>query len=290
MIQLFQLVLLSALVRHATLLPVRNCECGIENISSRIIGGSKSPVNMFPWLVYIETVAEMNGYMMSQSCTGSIISDKYVLTAAHCLHPEQKAANAHVWLMQGCGKKRKTALLQPLKVAKIFKHPNYDPEDDGAPPDDLSIFELKYPLKFNQTFMPVCLSKASFTRTRDIDNLVAAGWGKTKGFFSLKDSDCLQHADLDVVSDKECKLQWGGDRLDMKKTMCAGGKTNICDGDSGGPLMTRRDGRVFQVGITSFGRKDCGMNTGTPSGFERVSAHLDWIRKVASKGQGVCYK
>lgn len=284
------LLLFSCLYNHATSGPVSRCECGVENISTRIIRGSKSPDGMFPWLVYIETEVDIGLQTVSSSCTGSIISDRHILTAAHCLHPNQEARGAYVWLFQGCGKKRKSATISPLHVIRVHRHPKYEDDDDELSDHDLAIFELRNPLKFNQTFMPVCFSKAGFTRTRDIDNLVAAGWGKTHGIlWGLTDSECLQHADLAVVSDKECRSHWG-DGLDMTKRMCAGGGVNICDGDSGGPLMTRSHGRVFQVGVTSFGRQDCGLKTGTPSGFERISAHLDWIKKITSKGQGICFK
>ena len=292
MMHLSVILILSCLYSQVICRPSDStCECGIENVSPRIIGGKASPRGMFPWLVYIQMEAtSRTGYTVSQSCTGSIISDRHILTAAHCLHPKQRASEAYVWVIQGCNKRMQALIVAPLKVAKVYKHPNYVPDDDSAPPDDLAIFELKDPLQFNETFMPVCLSENAFSKTDDIENLVAAGWGKTKAwFFGLQDSDCLQHADMGVVSDEDCTMYWGED-IDIKKMMCAGGYTNICDGDSGGPLMTRSDGRVFQVGITSFGRQDCGLATGTPSGFERVSAHTDWIKKVTSKGQGVCFK
>lgn len=289
---------LLTILTHVSSGPISSCECGIENVSPRMINSAKSPDGMFPWLVYIETETVVHDdnddddeTFVSSSCTGSIISDRHILTAAHCLHDGQKASDVYVWLFQGCGKKRKTGLNKPLKVSRVFKHPRYNPKDEGAATDDLAIFELKSPLKFNKTFMPVCLSQYGFTTTRSIDNLIASGWGKTNpGFFSfgrLKDSDCLQHADLDLISDRDCRMYWGSN-VDISKTICAGGTTNICDGDSGGPLMSRKDGRLYQVGVTSFGREDCGFRTGTPSGFERVSAHIDWIKKVT--GKRVCFK
>ena len=69
--------------------------------------------------------------------------------------------------------------------------------------------------------------------------------------------------------------------------MCAGGDTGVCQGDSGGPLMSRANGLVYQAGITSFTREDCGIVTKSPSGFEKVVPHLDWIRR---NSQGACFK
>lgn len=42
--------------------------------------------------------------------------------------------------------------------------------------------------------------------------------------------------------------------------------------------MTRSNGRVYQVGIVSFGREACGMKTGiVPDVYTRVTGFLDWI-------------
>ncbi len=56
-----------------------------------------------------------------------------------------------------------------------------------------------------------------------------------------------------------------------------------CQGDSGGPLVYRTNvGEPFyQIGITSFGTKECG--TGTPAVYTRVSAYLDWIETHLKK-------
>lgn len=53
-----------------------------------------------------------------------------------------------------------------------------------------------------------------------------------------------------------------------------------CNGDSGGPLVYKgpnTDGSWYQVGIVSFGTKQCGK--GTPGVYTRVTSHLDWIKE-----------
>jgi secreted trypsin-like serine protease len=268
-----------------------DCECGIEGITSRILFGDETPEGQFPWVVYIRSDDENATHTLTRSCTGSIISDRHILTAAHCIQPGQRASDLKVYTFQGCDKSKKAEINIPLRVWRVFSHPGYDPEAAGASPDDIAILELQWYLRFNETFMPVCMSKREFDETEDIDNLVAAGWGKQNsgvlGFWNLQESECLRHAELDLVNDTECLSQYSSE-LNIRKTICAGGNTNICDGDSGGPLMTRRDGYVFQVGITSFGTPDCGFVSGTPSGFERLSVHMKWIRKTTRRG--ICFK
>jgi hypothetical protein len=55
----------------------------IEN-NGRIVGGVEALPNEFPWQAYlqVETVGNNGGYY---SCGGSLIADKWILTAAHCL-------------------------------------------------------------------------------------------------------------------------------------------------------------------------------------------------------------
>lgn len=267
------------------------CECGIEKliIHNRILGGEESPEGQFPWVVYIRSSDENATHTVTRSCTGSIISDRHILTAAHCIKPGQLASDLKVYTFQGCDKDQKAETSRPLKVMRVFSHPAYDPDAPGASPDDIAILQLQNRLAFNDTFMPVCLSKHDFDETKEITNLVASGWGKmnsgTMGFWNLQESDCLRHAELDLVNDTECVSNYDG--MEIKKTICAGGTNNICDGDSGGPLMTRKVGRVFQVGVTSFGTVDCGFVTGTPSGFERLSVHIKWIKKTTKRG--ICF-
>nr|CAD7580493.1 unnamed protein product [Timema californicum] len=66
--------------------------------------------------------------------------------------------------------------------------------------------------------------------------------------------------------------------------LCAGGNLgkDACRGDSGGPLMGKRESpttsqeQTYQLGIVSFGSIPCGSNK-APSVFTRVSEYLDWI-------------
>jgi hypothetical protein len=143
---------------------------------------------------------------------------------------------------------------------------------------------LDQSLVFNQTFMPICLMQENMSeeesRTSSLHHneikYITAGWGNSNRGFSIIDNDCLNEADLDQVPDFACRLHYGT-YLNTEKIMCAGGHTNICNGDSGGPLMVRKDGIVYLKALTSFGRTDCGLVTKQPSGFEKITPHLDWI-------------
>jgi secreted trypsin-like serine protease len=52
--------------------------CGLENPNShKIVGGEEAQPNQFPWLVAL--------FANSWFCSASLISEEWVLTAAHCV-------------------------------------------------------------------------------------------------------------------------------------------------------------------------------------------------------------
>ena len=66
-------------------LPDVPCQCGVSNgaqveeITNRIINGQEASPNEYPWQV---ALVRAGGH--SPICGGSIISDRHILTAAHC--------------------------------------------------------------------------------------------------------------------------------------------------------------------------------------------------------------
>ncbi|XP_066939680.1 venom serine protease 34-like [Macrobrachium rosenbergii] len=57
-----------------------NCRCGQVNRVSKIVGGVVTELHEYPWQVAITPLGLSRPF-----CGGSIISDRYVLTAAHCV-------------------------------------------------------------------------------------------------------------------------------------------------------------------------------------------------------------
>lgn len=58
--------------------------------------------------------------------------------------------------------------------------------------------------------------------------------------------------------------------------------SNICSGDSGGPLMYFSNKKWYLYGLTSNSpsKKNGNCDNRLPSSFEKVPEHIDWIRKV----------
>jgi Trypsin/Regulatory CLIP domain of proteinases len=65
------------------LLPASN-SCGPSFSSPRILGGSQTSIDEFPWTALVQYQQE-NSKELSFGCGGSLINQNYVLTAAHCV-------------------------------------------------------------------------------------------------------------------------------------------------------------------------------------------------------------
>lgn len=274
------LVLLLTLVPNAVLSDpqddgfMADCVCGVEPVKPMIHNGRPSARGSYPWMVYLSFM--VMGRLRLTTCAGTIINDRFIMTAAHCVEaPEPLILSALTGIQLGVWVDRDLdlnhlKLEDSLEIKRVIKHANYL-KDQATRMTDVALIELEHPLKFNDSFSPICLP--DFT---DFDNLVAAGWG----FVDMHgtEPERLMEAEMLVVSDDVCQQIY----LSLEEhEMCAGDEfSNVCPGDSGGPLMTRKQGVVFQAGITTAGtaisETDCGL-TQNPAIFEKVTSHLPWI-------------
>ncbi|RXM91395.1 Granzyme A [Acipenser ruthenus] len=105
-----------------------------------------------------------------------------------------------------------------------------------------------------------------------------AGWGSTK-LSGEGHSDVLREVNVTIVDQKTCNSQYHKLRQEITKNMlCAGNKKrkqDICNGDSGGPLLCEDTYR----GIASFGTRKCQGKL--PSVYTRLTReYLGWIQHV----------
>merc|ERR1719397_1677258 len=59
---------------------VTGCKCGVKKKGSRIVGGTETEVNEYPWMTAI-----VSAQGERQFCGGSLVAAEWVLTAAHCM-------------------------------------------------------------------------------------------------------------------------------------------------------------------------------------------------------------
>jgi len=250
----------------------------VERPTPKIMGGVKVEKDKYPWYVSV------NG-----NCGGGLISDRHVLTSAHCIPKNQDPDTMRIVLglhnLDDFWYKTQRRLeVEDYIVHEKYNYSYFDKTTNENIPGsfyyDIAIIKLKKSLEsdFETTDLnPICLP--DFDET---DNLFVYGHGfQTRGN-EIVTAKHLHEASLDRVSPDECKRFWGS-MYNEDLTICTlnhKSNQNICRGDSGSPLSTKRDFRVYEVGIPSMAfPMECNVNnTLYPSGFEKVYAHLEWIK------------
>jgi secreted trypsin-like serine protease len=87
------------------------------------------------------------------TCGGTLIDDRHVLTAAHCIGGTNPAS---ITITAGLHNKNSNEAntRQVRAVERIFKHPSYNTQ---TAKNDITILRLAQPVQFNKYVQPACL-------------------------------------------------------------------------------------------------------------------------------------
>ena len=236
-----------------------NSSCGVQGPTPLVYHGQDAYPGQFPWMVRL--LVFYDNSTLPLSCGGTLISNQWVLTAAHCV-PEQIEGDGNLSKVQiyigvlDMGKKfsEQNALLRFNK--QIIRHPCYIGRENGWN-FDFALIKLQGPVEFQENIQPICLPHQCDLRfdpfkmgIDDCQHGEIAGWGMNEERMSQK---VLQVGEMEIMSQSVCSKNYR-DHLDLK--ICANGTSHGCRGDSGGPLMCRKSGgdsTYFQIGVTSHG-------------------------------------
>ncbi|NWH87687.1 FA11 factor, partial [Aegithalos caudatus] len=232
----------------------------------RIVGGTDSSPGEWPWQVSLHAKLSRQRHL----CGGSIISNQWILTAAHCV---TSLENPNIWRIYA-GILRQSEINEDtpfFKVEEIIVHSQYKHAQIGY---DIALMKLDKPMNFTDLQLPICLPSKEDTNIFYTDCWVI-GWGyrKEKG----RVQDILQKAPVPFMSKEECQARYWKYRIG-DKVICAGydeGGRDACKGDSGGPLSCRHEEVWYLVGITSWG-EGCARPR-QPGVYTKVADYSDWI-------------
>jgi hypothetical protein len=161
--------------------------CGTDN-TIRIFGGEVTKINEFPWMALIEYSKPNN--RRGFHCGGVLISDRYVLTAAHCCVgaiKTQRYVLESVRLGEwdtasdtDCDEDDCSDPVVDVPVEQIITHENYNPNAKSQE-NDIALLRLSRPVTYTDFIQPICLPGES-ARNKNFDGikLEVAGWGKTE--------------------------------------------------------------------------------------------------------------
>lgn len=183
-------------------------------------------------------------------CAGSIINDRWILTAAHCSSIFNRA-------ITGGSVDLNSKERIKLEIKKSYIHPKNVASKYSY---DFALLELKTPIDFEATGLKsIAMVDPDLVKTGAIDEGVTStvlGWGTTSESGSI--STLLRKVDVPIVSNAKANAP-GSYNGQVDDTMLAAGfetgKKDSCQGDSGGPLtVVGSDGTPVLAGVVSWGK------------------------------------
>ncbi|KAL7024696.1 hypothetical protein ACKWTF_013172 [Chironomus riparius] len=244
----------------------------------RIYGGQNTNIDDYPWVAQI--LYSRPRRSIGIHCGGSLINQRWVLTAAHCdIMIKQRVNYDIVGVRLGDWDTRTNPDCQQLvnervcnvqyvevPVEKIISHEGYDMHSRNQY-NDIALLKLQRDVVYTDWIKPICLPLTS--DLRDIDytghSLDVAGFGKTSE--TENSSPVMKRLDIDGIARNKCQQYYSTQNVNLDDSqICAGGKKDedSCNGDSGGPLMKYGNfpnslaAYYMLVGIVSFGPINCG--------------------------------
>lgn len=265
-------------------------ECG-KSVTDRVSNGNTTRVFEYPWMAVVRY--DENGRIID-GCGGSLINERFVLTAAHCIkmrsvrklhsvilgeHTKGQALDCNVFELDGnveqdCADPAEEFGIESFQIHDDYNNPKFS--------NDIGLLRLNKDVTMKDHIKPICLPITADVQHQTFPKYILTGWGTTE---NGSPSNELLQAYLPRVENQACLQKLKARRMNIQlssKQMCAGDENLVdaCKGDSGGPLGAfanyRGGARFVQYGIVTTGVDSCGQ-INVPGVYCRVADYMDWI-------------
>ncbi|KAH8318274.1 hypothetical protein KR074_006834, partial [Drosophila pseudoananassae] len=227
------------------------------DIEPRIVGGTRATSGQFPHQIALRNRG-------SFICGGSILSNNYVLTAAHCVKSGNNVTPASQLDVQAGSLTLSDGGVR-VKVAAVTVNPSYKGKGH-----DVAVLRLEKNLDFSSQIKAIKLATSDPPNDATVE---ISGWGRISQGGPI--SNNLLYLRVKHISRETCQRRYMRDLYDTTMCLLHDSKKGACNGDSGGPATY--EGQL--VGVASFVIGGCAR--AAPDGYERVSKLNQWIKENA---------
>lgn len=285
-----------------------NCdwECGIPNSINNnftrrtlIVNGRETSPNEYPFMVSLSfNRYYKNGTLIRNHqtgfCGGSIISEQFILTAAHCFANDRPKYRHGDHILEIIAKVAEHNLFEKsdqdraYTIINILIHPGYDPIKND---NDIALLKINgtFPCN-NNNVKPVCLGYLNTSSVTGFDAWIL-GWGHTS--HNGNASPILKEISVKMNENDNCVHFSKYEESQITENMICGDiidfSEDSCQRDSGGPVFVDSNSRInhhkyVQIGIVSFG-EGCGEFL-YPGVYTRVPNYKTWIDDIMTNNDG----
>lgn len=173
------------------------CVCAVSQtykIQPRIFNGLPADQGQFPFFVFLEI--DPNNHN-KQACGGTLVGDRHVVTAAHCVDKLVENIRLHFGVYETRNKVEDGRKIVTVSRADVTIHPSFS---RTYMRDDVAIIKMNEPIEFNRFIQP-----AKFSNDCEMDEYtdgmaIGAGYYSTNGDLA----NYLQWAPMSIVPREEC--------------------------------------------------------------------------------------
>jgi len=240
---------------------------GVRSPNAKIVGGSSTVISNFPWQVYY-----ISGNFR---CGGSILSGKWVITAAHCTKNASGGATPASEMFVQVGANNPVNNPNDGKTYAVSQVIVNEGFDSQTLLNDIALLQLTDSINFPNA-VPIKIVTNYDVAAGAIDPGVMAwitGWGLTRVNPSTLPSN-LQEVLLPIVSDAQASTVWSSIPATDIMAGYLNGNKDACNGDSGGPLVVPVLNEYKLAGLVSWGSTNCN----TYGAYTNVSDFEAWIQ------------
>jgi hypothetical protein len=239
---------------------------GDKSDQTKITGGTTASIADFPWQVYL-----IAGNFL---CGGSIISDTWVVTAAHCaLNTNGTPIPASSMTIKvGATSPQLSTSGKTYSVTNVIVNPNYN---SATHENDIALLKIAGPINYTNA-QPIKLV-SSYDVSQGATDPGVLSWVTGYGLISTTPQilpTSLQKVQLPIISDAQAATVWGFIPLTDIMAGYLNGNKDACSGDSGGPLVVPVFNEFKLAGIVSWGSGACD----TYGAYSSIPALESWIR------------